>query len=69
MAPTEPRFDADAHAERLEAYVRPYVIALLRIVIASYEREKRDQRLAEAFSMDGQPSYWDVMRARSSDAA
>jgi len=50
-----PEYEANEHAERLAAYVRPYVLALLRIIIACYERDMRDERIAAAMSWTHAP--------------
>lgn len=68
MAPTEPQFDSTEHAERLEAYIRPYVIALLRITIACYEREKRDERLEHAMRWGDERDQAESVAQRLMDA-
>lgn len=40
--------DADQTCERIEAYIRPYVLALLRIIVAAYERERRGENIEKA---------------------
>lgn len=54
MAPHESTDDLALAAE-LEAYVRPYVLALLRIIVAEYERTHRDARLERAMGWERAP--------------
>lgn len=55
-------------AERLEAYIRPYVIALLRITVAAYERERREDRVLAAmkFADDSDEDVRALLRPRPS---
>ena len=44
--------DSPETCERIEAYIRPYVLALLRITVAAYERERRDEAIARAMQWE-----------------